>query len=299
MVEYKYDAWGNHEIEIESETYEDLATKNPFRYRGYYYDQDTRLYYLKSRYYDPVVGRFITIDDISYIDPETINGLNLYAYCGNNPVMGFDPDGTWDWGKFWRLLGVAAISIAVVAGVALLTVATGGALAPVLISAGIGAASSGIISAVTQYATTGTVDIGQLLVEMFTGAVMGAFGGSALGIVGMAVAGGVTGFAGSIASDFVAGESINWGAAIASGVFGAVFGAASGGGAQYGKNATVKALMQKVQTNAVRKQIKNQVKLLSQRAIKALKPSLETFAEYVLQYVVYSVLNAYSSLRRA
>ena len=93
VVEYKYDAWGNQEIEISDTTYENLAKANPFRYRGYYYDEETGLYYLKSRYYDPETGRFITIDDISYLDPETINGLNLYAYCGNNPVMNVDPYG--------------------------------------------------------------------------------------------------------------------------------------------------------------------------------------------------------------
>ena len=55
---------------------------------------ETGLYYLKTRYYDPETGRFITIDDISYLAPDTINGLNLYAYCGNNPVMNVDPNGT-------------------------------------------------------------------------------------------------------------------------------------------------------------------------------------------------------------
>ena len=81
-----------------------LAELNPFRYRGYYYDEETGLYYLKSRYYDPEAGRFITIDDISYIDPDTINGLNLYAYCGNNPVMNVDPNGC-SWNSFWNNVG--------------------------------------------------------------------------------------------------------------------------------------------------------------------------------------------------
>ncbi len=52
---YLYDAWGNHTI---NETVEGLGTINPFRYRGYYYDTETGLYYLQSRYYDPVVGRY-------------------------------------------------------------------------------------------------------------------------------------------------------------------------------------------------------------------------------------------------
>ena len=97
IVQYVYDAWGNHAVlnangqEIGDAAH--IGNKNPFRYRSYYFDTETELYYLKSRYYDPELGRFITIDDISYLDPETINGLNLYAYCGNNPVMNVDPNG--------------------------------------------------------------------------------------------------------------------------------------------------------------------------------------------------------------
>ncbi len=90
MVEYEYDAWGNHTV---SGIYTDLGKLNPFRYRSYFYDTETQLYYLKSRYYDPYIGRFISMDDASYADPETVGGLNLYAYCGNNPVMNVDPDG--------------------------------------------------------------------------------------------------------------------------------------------------------------------------------------------------------------
>ena len=70
-----------------------VAKLNPFRYRGYYYDAETGLYYLNSRYYDPSIGRFINADDIGYIQPTDINGLNLFAYCGNNPVMYTDPNG--------------------------------------------------------------------------------------------------------------------------------------------------------------------------------------------------------------
>ena len=87
---YKYTAFGECEVEMNTNG---IAEKNPIRYRGYYYDTETSLYYLKTRYYDPEVGRFMTIDGIEYLDPETINGLNLYAYCGNNPVMNIDPSG--------------------------------------------------------------------------------------------------------------------------------------------------------------------------------------------------------------
>ena len=72
-----------------------IAFKNPFRYRSYYYDFETNLYYLNSRYYDPEIGRFINADDITTLDITQIalNGLNLYAYCLNNSVNEFDENG--------------------------------------------------------------------------------------------------------------------------------------------------------------------------------------------------------------
>ena len=79
---YEYDAWGNIIWQGGSE----LLTINPFRYRGYYYDEETGLYYLNSRYYDPETGRFISPDSVNCLEPGAYNGLNLYAYCGNNPV---------------------------------------------------------------------------------------------------------------------------------------------------------------------------------------------------------------------
>ena len=90
VAEYAYDAYGNCTIVFATGN---AGILNPFRYRGYYYDSDIELYYLQSRYYDPELGRFINADDVSYLDPKTIHGLNLYAYCLNNPVMYSDPSG--------------------------------------------------------------------------------------------------------------------------------------------------------------------------------------------------------------
>ena len=142
VVEYKYDAWGNHEAEVASEDYVTLAEINPFRYRGYYYDSETDLYFLQTRYYDPVVGRFISRDSIEYADPEIICGLNLYAYCGNNPVMGYDPEGNIDWSK---IFGWVATAVLAVVGVGLI-VLTGGLAAAGVIAAG-GLAASMMVGA--------------------------------------------------------------------------------------------------------------------------------------------------------
>ncbi len=91
---YEYDAWGNctaTKVIISGTSL--VLSMNPFRYRGYYFDSETGLYYLQSRYYDPKTGRFISPDAYSYLEPDTVNGLNLYSYCNNNPVMNVDPDG--------------------------------------------------------------------------------------------------------------------------------------------------------------------------------------------------------------
>ena len=73
-----------------------IANVNPIRYRGYYYDTEISLYYLKSRYYDPQVKRFLNAD--GYV--QTGDGLydkNMFAYCLNNPVNSSDPTGKFAW----------------------------------------------------------------------------------------------------------------------------------------------------------------------------------------------------------
>ena len=102
---YTYDAWGNFKIfyaEGISYTESEVISNNPFRYRGYYYDSYTGWYYLQTRYYDPEIGRFINADASAFLGVgDAFISYNLFVYCSNNPIMGYDPMGTWDWGKFW------------------------------------------------------------------------------------------------------------------------------------------------------------------------------------------------------
>ena len=84
---YTYDAWGR----VLTST-GDIADVNPLRYRGYFYDTETGLYYLKSRYYDPEVGRFINPDAYASTG-QGILGANMFAYCGNDPINYFDSSG--------------------------------------------------------------------------------------------------------------------------------------------------------------------------------------------------------------
>ena len=93
VANYRYDAWGNCTIGAGTTDYA-VANANPIRYRGYYYDDDTGLYYCNARYYSPKWRRFISPDSTSYLDPESVNGLNLYCYCNNDPVNLIDPSGS-------------------------------------------------------------------------------------------------------------------------------------------------------------------------------------------------------------
>ena len=91
VVEYGYDAWGNP-ISKTGTLAATLGTLNPFRYRGYVYDEETGLYYLRSRYYNPEWKRFINADDlVGKIG--TLLCHNQYSYCGNSPILYSDQNG--------------------------------------------------------------------------------------------------------------------------------------------------------------------------------------------------------------
>ena len=106
---YTYDAWGR----VISSTGA-LAELNPFRYRGYYYDSETGLYYLQSRYYDPETGRFINADSI--IDESNLN-VNGFVYCYNNPIMHGDYDGMAPQSIWYKALKWVVGTVCAVVGV--------------------------------------------------------------------------------------------------------------------------------------------------------------------------------------
>ena len=95
VVYYTYDAWGR--LLTTTGTLKDtLGLHNPLRYRGYVYDRETGLYYVQSRYYNPTIGRWINAD--SQLSTGDLTGLNLFAYCGNNPIIRVDYNGQfWDY----------------------------------------------------------------------------------------------------------------------------------------------------------------------------------------------------------
>ena len=95
VAEYEYDPYGN----ILTAT-GPLADVNPLRYRGYVYDTETQFYYLQSRYYDPEIGRFLNADAYASTG-QGILGNNMFAYCGNNPIINADMEGTF----FFTVLG--------------------------------------------------------------------------------------------------------------------------------------------------------------------------------------------------
>ena len=137
LARYTYDPWGKltsvkNASGVTITDASNIALRNPFRYRSYMYDDETGFYYLRARYYDPVVKRFLNADDADIIDGANANILenNLFAYCFDNPVNMQDDDGNW---PGW-LTKVIVGTVCAVAAVAI-TVATAGTGAAAIVPA--------------------------------------------------------------------------------------------------------------------------------------------------------------------
>ncbi len=186
--EYLYDAWGNcnvNEISIANERDRFVLYNNPFRYKGYYCDLETNMFWLSSRYYSPELCRFISPDSVDYLDPSSINGLNLYAYCNNDPINYADPSGH------------VAISIG-------LLLAIGGIVGAVI---GAGASVAG------QYLANGcsweNFSWGQLALDTVLGGVSGMLSMSPLGWGTMIAANAGIGFVGAVGGHLINGSDFS------------------------------------------------------------------------------------------
>ena len=162
VVEYTYDSWGKL-LSTSGSLASTLGKNNPFRYRGYVYDEETGFYYLQSRYYNPEVGRFIS-SDVLLSTGQGVLGHNAYAYCGNNPIVREDTQG--------NLWGLIAAAVGAVTG------------------AVVGAVTGAVTGAITALASGS--DFGETVVAgIASGAAAGAITGAAVGIASDVVSVGI------------------------------------------------------------------------------------------------------------
>ena len=202
VVEYIYDAWGKL-ISITGTLATTLGADNPFRYRGYYYDTETGLYYLTTRYYDPEVCRFISVD-VYMSTGQGVLGGNMWAYCGNNPVNRYEVDG-----KFWNIV-VGAVLGTVVGAV---TAAINGQ--NVLVGA-----AAGLVSGTIAGATLGV----GLAVAAGASAAIGTGATAVIAGLGFSAAGGAFGsVVGEIINEVGNGQELNKDAIIREATLGAIF----------------------------------------------------------------------------
>ena len=218
---YIYDAWGNHRVidgmtgmdvthdftigGVTTDVSQHIGNINPFRYRGYYFDRETGLYYLNSRYYDPAICRFINADDVAYLQPETLNGNNLYAYCGNNPVMYTDPDGT------FIISLIVGLTVSFTIGFAASTISQG-----------------------IQYGWQ-NINWGQSVVDGLFAVASTALAATGIGLAGSIGIGAAMGFGQYAIDSAFHGEALTWGGAFLAIGLGALAGFLSGAGASNGK----------------------------------------------------------------
>ncbi len=197
---YAYDAWGNCTITLNTNG---IATKNPIRYRGYYYDEVSGLYYLNARYYSPTWRRFISPDDTAYLELGTPNGINLYIYCNNDPVNYADPS------------GCIAISTIII-----------GCLAAFAVGSAVSAVSQGL-----QYGWN-EISVGQALIDGPFAAASVALAATGIPFIASVGVGAAMGFGQYAIGAAFHNEAMTLQGAIISTVLGGIGGAVSGAGAK-------------------------------------------------------------------
>ncbi len=104
---YSYTAYGKCTV---TKNKNNIAEINPFRFKCYYYDTESGMYYCQTRYFVPEWGRWLNTDNPGFLQFDNINGMNLFAYCNNNPVMYSDPSGQF-------VFGISALIGALIGGI--------------------------------------------------------------------------------------------------------------------------------------------------------------------------------------
>ncbi len=199
LVGYESNAYGNTYVYFDNST-NSLAEINPFRYKGYYFDEESQMYYCTTRYYVPEWCRWLNIDNPLFIENEYSSINNLFCYCKNNPVNYIDKDGQ---------LFLSAIIIGVI----------------------IGAAVGAGYSCYKQKSENGTINWKKALLAGAMGAVNGAAGFSGIGLASSVAIGATTGFLESFGEDLIdnGGDlySVDYKKAVIASMFGAVTAAVS------------------------------------------------------------------------
>lgn len=249
VVSYVYDAWGRP-INCSGTMASTLGKINPFRYRGYVYDEETRFYCLTTRLYDPNKARFISADETYYLSAtKDLSSNNVYAYCNNRPITRADSYGQWGHlvigGIVGGLIGLAS------------SLATGASWEDVLISTASGA-------------------LGGVLAASGAGVVAQAVGSAALSMGTNAVQQAI-----DIAQDETGSTEFDVGDMLFDGAVGLVCGIAGGNGASHGNtagiNASWKQLLKRGLTNPKAKEyyIKTAHRMGGDYVMTALKGSLK------------------------
>ena len=212
VAQYDYDAWGTV-LSVTGILASTIGAINPFRYRGYYYDTETKLYYLNSRYYDPEVGRFINANDVQYLgeNGDFVN-YNLFAYCANNPVKTVDENG-----KFWHIVIGAVI----------------GAVVNVAINATVAAIKG------EEYSLEDGIK------DAAVGALSGGLAASGVGLLGQVVGNACISMADDATTQIIENEgfdNFNVGSIFLSGLIGGTIGLIGGKGASFGNAKTAHTL---------------------------------------------------------
>lgn len=184
VAAYTYDTWGRL-VSIKNGSGTDITYNttsigyiNPIRYRGYYYDNETGFYYLQSRYYDPMIGRFINADSQLNVGEGPL-GCNLFAYCGNDPVNFIDTSGSIPFMVITAAIGivVGAIAGGIIAAISGGDVCAGiilGSLAGGLIGLGAGALAGAMLAGSVVASTSAVVAGGSGLISTVATGGLGA-----------------------------------------------------------------------------------------------------------------------------